>query len=129
MAETPPPAVQDAPDLADMIANLEGYIERRAAELAAPQIAKAREAALVGVEGARGLQQRAEDLAVELRRQLRAVTRRADEHSARAKAAEAAVDRVRRLCHLTINASCRVQAIEQARDTLAALDREEPSDA
>lgn len=34
-----------------------------------------------------------------------------------------AIERVRRLCHLTINASCRVQAIEQAEDTLAALDQ------
>ncbi|MGI5223548.1 hypothetical protein [Actinoallomurus sp. CA-142502] len=40
----------------------------------------------------------------------------------RAYAAEAAVERVRRLCELTIAASCRVQAIEQARDTLAVLD-------
>lgn len=43
----------------------------------------------------------------------------------RAEKAEAAVARVRRLCDLTIDASCRVQAIDQARDTLAALDREE----
>lgn len=41
---------------------------------------------------------------------------------ARAEQAEAAVARVRRLCELTIKASCRVQAIDQARDTLAALD-------
>ncbi|MEV0231617.1 hypothetical protein [Nonomuraea sp. NPDC050786] len=30
-----------------------------------------------------------------------------------------------RLCELTIAASCRVQAIEQARDTLAVLDSQE----
>jgi diadenosine tetraphosphate (Ap4A) HIT family hydrolase len=42
----------------------------------------------------------------------------------RAEKAEAAVARVRRLCELTIAASVRVQAIEQARDTLAALDGE-----
>lgn len=36
--------------------------------------------------------------------------------------AEAAVARVRRLCEMTIAASVRVQAIDQARDTLAALD-------
>ena len=35
---------------------------------------------------------------------------------------EAAVDMVRRLCNLTIAASVRVQAVEQARDTLAILD-------
>lgn len=40
----------------------------------------------------------------------------------RAENAEAAIARVRRLCKLTIEASCRVEAINQARDTLAALD-------
>lgn len=34
-----------------------------------------------------------------------------------------AVEDVRRLCDLTIASSCRVQAIDQARDTLAVLDR------
>lgn len=43
----------------------------------------------------------------------------------RAENAEAAIARVRRLCELTIAASCRVQAIEQARDTLAVLDGQE----
>ena len=37
--------------------------------------------------------------------------------------ARAAITEVRRLCELTIAASVRVQAVEQARDTLAALDR------
>ncbi|MFD9276867.1 hypothetical protein ACFWD7_06190 [Streptomyces mirabilis] len=36
--------------------------------------------------------------------------------------AEAALARVRRLCELTITTSVRVQAVQQARDTLAALD-------
>lgn len=41
--------------------------------------------------------------------------------------AVAAIERVVRLCDLTIAASCRVQAIDQAKDTLAALGRfEEP---
>jgi hypothetical protein len=44
----------------------------------------------------------------------------------RAEKAEAAIARVRRLCELTIAASCRVQAIDQARDTLAALDDIKP---
>ncbi|MER6575801.1 hypothetical protein [Nonomuraea sp. NPDC001023] len=44
----------------------------------------------------------------------------------RAETAEAAIARVRRLCDLTIKASCRVQAIDQARDTLAALDASLP---
>lgn len=39
-----------------------------------------------------------------------------------ARQAQDAIARVRRLCELTINASIRVQAIDQARDTLAALD-------
>lgn len=39
----------------------------------------------------------------------------------RAEQAEATIERVRRLCELTIAVSCRVQAIDQARDTLAAL--------
>ncbi|MBQ0827668.1 hypothetical protein [Streptomyces tagetis] len=37
-------------------------------------------------------------------------------------ASTAAIERVRRLCELTIAASVRVQAIDQARDTLTALD-------
>jgi hypothetical protein len=41
----------------------------------------------------------------------------------RAERAEAAIARVRRLCELTIRTSVRVQAIDQARDTLAALDQ------
>jgi hypothetical protein len=40
----------------------------------------------------------------------------------RAEKAEAALARVRRLCDLTIAASCRVQAIDQAHDTLAVLE-------
>lgn len=38
-------------------------------------------------------------------------------------ALEAAIADVRRLCEMTIAASCRVQAIDQATDTLAVLDR------
>lgn len=41
----------------------------------------------------------------------------------RAERAEAAIERVRRLCELTIASSCRVQAIEQAKDTLRVLDQ------
>ncbi|MFD8970512.1 hypothetical protein ACFV0C_36920 [Streptomyces sp. NPDC059568] len=39
--------------------------------------------------------------------------------------AEAAIGRVRYVCDLTITSSVRVQAIDQARDTLAALDRQD----
>ena len=42
--------------------------------------------------------------------------------------ARADIDRVRRLCELTINCSVRVQAVEQARDTLAVLDRTTPDE-
>lgn len=41
---------------------------------------------------------------------------------ARAEQAEDAIERVRQLCELTITASARVQAVQQAMDTLAALD-------
>ncbi|WP_378238744.1 hypothetical protein [Actinomadura harenae] len=50
----------------------------------------------------------------------------ADRWRKRAEEAEAAIAGVRRLCDLTISASCRVQAIEQARDTLTVLDRTMP---
>lgn len=39
--------------------------------------------------------------------------------------AEAALDRVRRLCDLTIRASARVAAVQQARDTLTAINATE----
>jgi hypothetical protein len=42
---------------------------------------------------------------------------------------QAAVGRVRRLSEMTIQASCRVQAIDQARDTLAELDRTDTGEA
>lgn len=47
---------------------------------------------------------------------------RAEKAEREAAENQAAIARVRRLCDLTIAASCRVQAVEQARDTLAALD-------
>lgn len=43
--------------------------------------------------------------------------------------AEAAIDRVRRLCDLTIDTSIRLGAIDQARDTLVALAAEGARDA
>ncbi|MFG3244131.1 hypothetical protein [Streptomyces sp. NPDC048157] len=51
-------------------------------------------------------------------------TDRTCEAVTRAETAEAAIERVRRLCDLTIGASVRVQAVQQARDTLAALDEQ-----
>ncbi|MFC5744800.1 hypothetical protein [Actinomadura rugatobispora] len=50
-------------------------------------------------------------------------TERADLAEGRLQQAEAAIERVRRLCNLTIASSCRVQAIDQARDTLTVLDQ------
>lgn len=50
--------------------NLDAYIGRRAAELAAPLVQVAEEAARAQVAEARQKQQRAEDLVVELRRHL-----------------------------------------------------------
>ena len=44
----------------------------------------------------------------------------------RAEHAEDAIAQVRRLCDLTISASVRVQAVQQARDTLAILDQQQP---
>lgn len=56
----------------------------------------------------------------------RAETARARAHAARTHAeavtVRAALDAVRRLCDLTISSSIRTQAIEQARDTLAAIE-------
>lgn len=55
-----------------------------------------------------------------------AATERANARAARAYAeavtAQAALAEVRRLCDMTIDASVRVQAVEQARDTLAVID-------
>ena len=65
----------------------------------------------------------------------RAQVLRAQAHAARTNAETAglrqAIDAVRRLCQLTIDMSCRSQAIDQARDTLtlidSALDGDKPS--
>ncbi|MEV0584074.1 hypothetical protein [Nonomuraea sp. NPDC050310] len=89
MAEIP------ADTLRAMISDLDGYIERRAAELAAPIVAKAQEEAAAEVQGARGLQQRAEDLNVELRRMLKVRDRQVERARERAEHAEAAVARFR----------------------------------
>lgn len=59
----------------------------------------------------------------------RIVARREAKHAqelaalrARAEKAEALIANVRRLCDMTIASSCRIQAINQAEDTLAILD-------
>lgn len=51
--------------------------------------------------------------------------RQRDEASEIIARRDAAIARVRRLCDLTIFTSCRVQAIDQAQDTLRALDHPE----
>ncbi|WP_405883597.1 hypothetical protein OG747_36450 [Streptomyces sp. NBC_01384] len=65
-----------------------------------------------------------EQLNAELRRysEAESADAAAGSYAGRAEQAEAAIERVRRLCELTIAASVRVQAVQQARDTLAALD-------
>lgn len=75
-----------------MLANLQVHIDQRAQELAQPLIDQAREAAAVEVKGAQGMQQRAEDLVTELRRQFTALERNRDRYRERAEAAEAAID-------------------------------------
>lgn len=80
--------------LQDMIGDLQGYIERRAGELAAPLIAEAGVAAGQEVADARAKQRRAEDLVAELRRQLAT----ADRHRERQRAT---IERVRMLAKLT----------------------------
>jgi len=68
------------------------------------------------------------EFAVKITEKVTAVGQRAEavayanEQKQRAERAEAAIARVRRLCEMTIASSVRVQAIDQARDTLAALD-------
>jgi hypothetical protein len=52
-----------------------------------------------------------------------AAVKQARTWAARARTAEAALDRVRQLCELTIDASIRVDAVHQAHDTLTALDQ------
>lgn len=84
-------------ELKGMTADLQGHIERRAAELAQPLIDQAREDAAVEVKSAQGMQQRAEDLNTELRRQLRPLGRQVDHYRQRAETAEAANARVRQL--------------------------------
>lgn len=78
--------------LRDMIANLQEHIDYRAAEIAQPLIDQAREAAAVEVKGAQGMQQRAEDLVTELRRQFTALERNRDRYKERAETAENAID-------------------------------------
>lgn len=77
--------------LGRMLANLQQHIDQRAAELAQPLIDEACEAAAVEVSGARGMQQRAEDLVVEMRRQLAALERNYERYRQRAEAAEDAI--------------------------------------
>ncbi|MBM9509929.1 hypothetical protein [Actinacidiphila acididurans] len=67
---------------------------------------------------------RADAQAALLQAQAATLRAQASENRVRAQSvnAHAQVDAVRRLCDLTISASVRAQAIDQARDTLAAID-------
>lgn len=86
--------MEDPSALREMIANLQAHIDQRAAELAAPLIAQAQEAAAIEVKGAQGMQQRAEDLITELRRHLTSLERQGLRYHERAEQAEAANARV-----------------------------------
>ncbi|MGW6502940.1 hypothetical protein [Nonomuraea angiospora] len=81
----------DLDTLRDMIGDLQGHIERRAAELAAPHIAEAGVTAGREVADARAKQQRAEDLVTELRRRVTALQRRDEAYRERVDAAEAII--------------------------------------
>ncbi len=61
--------------LEKMIADLDGYIERRAAQLASPQIEAARADAVERIRRARHVLLRQDDLVTELRKQLVALER------------------------------------------------------
>lgn len=79
--------------LSNMTADLQGYIERRAGEVAAPHIAEAGRLAGEEVAAARRQQERAEDLVAEMRRQLSALERHQREYRERATTAEKAIVR------------------------------------
>lgn len=81
------------PDLRDMIANLQAYIDRRAGEIAKPHINAARGAAFDQVVTAKREQQRVEDLITEMRRQFAALERHNERYRERAEVAEAAIVR------------------------------------
>lgn len=86
--------------LQDMIGDLQGYIDRRAAELAAPHIAEAGVRAGEEVADARAKQQRAEDLVAELRRQLTSLGRQLDRYRQENEQDKATIRRVRALARL-----------------------------
>lgn len=64
--------------VADIVANLDAYIDRRAAQLAQPLIDAAQADADAKVHAARMELQRKEDLLDELRRQLKVLARHVD---------------------------------------------------
>lgn len=111
--------------LGGMLASLERYVDRRAQEVARPLIAKALEDAEALANRAQGRRRRAEDLVTELRRQIRVLESSREEQRQRAVKAEEANAAVRRLCEFTISIACDAQSVDQARETLAALDRYE----
>lgn len=67
-----------AADLRAATADLDGYIQRRAAEMAAPLIEEARDQAAAEVAGARADAQRKDDLIAELRRRVQALERQCE---------------------------------------------------
>ncbi len=97
--------------LAAMLADLQGYVERRAGGLAAPHIAEAGRLAGEEIAAARREQQRAEDLATELRRQRDTVERHRDRH-------RAAVQRVEQLTKLKARPDGYDQAVIDCQSTI-----------
>ncbi|MFB4285678.1 hypothetical protein ACBJ59_61200 [Nonomuraea sp. MTCD27] len=86
--------------LGNMLADLDGFVERRAAEVAAPHIAETGVAAGLEVQAARDAQQRAEDLTAELRRQLTSLERQIDRYRQENEQDKATIRRVRALTRL-----------------------------
>jgi DNA helicase IV len=105
-----------------MLANLQQHIDQRAQEIAQPLIAKAQQDAEAQVDRAQGRQRRAEDVVTELRRQIRVLESSREDQRRRAVKAEEANTRVRRLCECVVLVADHPQAVDQAREILAALD-------
>lgn len=107
----PTPLADGLAVLQEVADNLRAYIDQRAAELAAPQIAEAGARAGREVAEARDRQQRAEDLAAELRRQLKYVGRRASRR-------DETVRRVEALAELTARPAGYDQAVLDCQATV-----------
>ncbi|NJP93933.1 hypothetical protein HCN51_31615 [Nonomuraea sp. FMUSA5-5] len=86
--------------LASLIVSLQEHIDRRAAEIAGPRIAKAARLADEKIADARREQERAEDLVAELRRQITSLERQLDRYRQENAQDKATIRRVRALTRL-----------------------------